>query len=496
MNLTRGFSYVLIARIVTVVVYVLITPFLVRFLGVEYGEFAFVDSMLALMVVFLDGIVFDGLRKYLAEKGRGSGWRDDVFGFYVRVTSFGTSVLIAVILLTIQTGLITSVLGPGFETYFYLLVLMVFVRQFFYIIRSSLMGFGCEHISEPLEAAHRVIFGLLGVTLAFFGWGVAGVLLADVIAVALVSVVGTVFVSRRIDLRTVGTLAPVSFPRRELLTFNSYNVLLQFLVISLYHIDILMLQVLAGTEQTAYYKAALVVAEFLWMVPIALQTTLVHHMSELWSEEDIDLINEIVTKITRYTLLLLLLLAIGIATLADRFVRLYFGVEFEPAVTPLLILLPGALGYAVARPIIAVGIGKGELRVLVIATGGAAVINLVLNAILIPRAGMFGAAIATSIGYGSMLAFHLIGANRVGFEPLGDIRLGRVFLTVGVTVPVLLALDSTIESTLLALAVVPPVGLVVYTAVAFKIGAIDRAEVTSLVGRLPIPARIRTLLGS
>lgn len=498
MNLLRGISYVLFSRFATVIVYILMTPFLVRFLGIGYGEFAFMNSMLALMVVFLDGIVFDGLRKYIAEEGHGSDWKDTVFGFYTRVTFFGISILICGLLLAVQTGLVESALGPAFELYFYLLALMVFVRQFFFLVRSTLMGLGLEQLSEPLEALRPLIFGVLGVSFAYIGWGVAGVLLADVISVVVVSAAGAVTTVRRIDLRSTFSLAPASFPRQKLLTFNTYSILLHFLVISLYHIDVLMLQLISGSAQVAYYKAALVVAEFLWMVPIALQTALVHHMSELWSKEDTELISQIMTRITRYTLLLLLLLAIGIATLAENFVNLYFGADFAPTVTPLLILLPGTLAYAVARPIISTGVGKGTLRVLVTATGAAALINVVLNAFLIPQAGMVGAAIATSIGYGSMLAFHLIGAKYIGFNPLIDLRLSRIFIAVAATVPVLIVIESAISSAILTLVVVPPVGFVVYSVVALKAGAIDLAEILDLLDRLPVrvPIRLRSFIES
>jgi len=51
-------------------------------------------------------------------------------------------------------------------------------------------------------------------------------------------------------------------------------------------------------------------------------------------------------------------MAVGLAALADIAVPIYFGAEAEPAITPLLLLLPGALGFAIARPILAVSQGK------------------------------------------------------------------------------------------------------------------------------------------
>ncbi|GAB7119119.1 hypothetical protein JCM9743_15820 [Natrinema sp. JCM 9743] len=66
-------------------------------------------------------------------------------------------------------------------------------------------------------------------------------------------------------------------------------------------------------------------------------------------------------------------------TWPDVAVPIYFGAEAEPAITPLLLLLPGALGFALARPILAISQGEGTLRYPVAATGGAALLNLGLN---------------------------------------------------------------------------------------------------------------------
>jgi O-antigen/teichoic acid export membrane protein len=61
------------------------------------------------------------------------------------------------------------------------------------------------------------------------------------------------------------------------------------------------------------------------------------------------------------------------------------GEDFERAALPLVILLPGTVGFAVAKPIYAVGQAKGDVRTLIIATLPPAIINIILNVTLIPR---------------------------------------------------------------------------------------------------------------
>lgn len=497
LDVYRIVTFVFGAKFGTIALQFLIAPILIRLLGNQYGDYTFVMSVMAIAVLFMTGGVFDGLRKFLAERSD-ERWQSDVFGYYVRVSTVATAVIVALVVLAVQTGFVRSVLGEAFDLYFYLLALMLVSREFFIISRSTLLGLGFEHLSEPVYVMQRFLFGLFGIGLAVSGFGVAGVLIGDVLATTVATLVGLVFVARQLRVRRVFARPSTSFPRRQLLGYNSLSVVLSLLFNTLYHVDILLLRPLAGSEATAQYKAALLVAEFLWVIPLAIQNSFVHVTSPMWADEDYDGIDHLASRITRYMLLLNLLLALGIALLAEEFVSLYFGPEFVTIVVPLLVLLPGALGYATVRPLVAIGKGKGDLRVLVYATIGAAVINLVLNALLIPLYGMVGAAVATTIGYGSMLVFHFWGARRIGYQPLNDLRLPRVALTAAVTAPVVYGLNAAIPSDLLSLALVPPAGFLVYATAAIQTGAINRSEIDHIFERLPfpVPRLVRNLVGT
>ena len=182
-----------------------------------------------------------------------------------------------------------------------------------------------------------------------------------------------------------------------------------------------------------------------------------------------------------------MLLVLGLGALADAFVSIYYGASFAPTVTPLLLLLPGTFGFALARPLMAIGQANGSLRTLIAATGSAAVINVVLNLLLIPTYGMSGAAVATSVGYGSMLLFHLAGARVIGYDPLADLRLGRVIASGALAGVVIVGLATAIGSDLVSLVVVPPVGLAVYAAASIGTGAIGTAELRTILRQLPLP---------
>ncbi|WP_257301048.1 polysaccharide biosynthesis C-terminal domain-containing protein [Haloarchaeobius sp. FL176] len=487
-SLIHRFASILGGRVSSLLLGVLITPILVRLLGSnQYGDYAFLLSLLGITMILVNAGIFDGTRKFIAENRETADWTEHVLGFYIRVAgAFAVAAAIGYGVLA-WSPLSSSALGPQFETYLYLLAALILARQAFSITRGGLMGLGLENRSEPLKILQKLLFGIFALSLAYLNYGVTGVLIGHTAASVVVTVLGAILVSAEVEVSAVFKRIPAEFPRRELLSFNGLSVVLILLTASLYHVDILLLRVLVGSQQTGYYRASLVVAEFLWFVPNALQMVLLHSSSEYWAKEKVDQISELVSRTTRYNLLLTMLFAIGIAALASDFVPLYFGAEFQPAVLPLLLLLPGAVGFALARPIFAVGQGKGNLKPLIGATGSAAIMNLVFNLILIPRYEVAGAAVATSISYGMMILFHVRAARKIGFTPVRNLRIDRILAVVLLTAPIIFLLSFLIESSINSLLIVPPIGLFVYSLISLKAGAIEADEVISVLNRLPEP---------
>ncbi len=501
----------------------IMTPILVRILGPsQYGTYATVMSVFAILMIVVSSGVDSGTRKYLAEDRNDPDWHDNVFGYYFRIATALALVASALLLVAAQTGVVDATLGEEYAQFFFLLAVITIMAQFREYTRRSLLGLKLEHISEPLFVAQKAFFFLFSISLAYMGYGVTGVLIGHILADACVTAIGFTALARHVSFGAIFERTPEDFPRGELLSFNNLSIVYIFLLTSLYHVDVLMLQAYTTEAQVGYYKAALVLAEFLWLAPKAVQSVMIQSASELWHRDRIERITALASKATRYTLLLTALMAIGIAVLATEFVPRYYGADFEPTITPLLLLLPGTVGFAVARPILSVSHARGDMRVMILATGATAAMNVALNVALIPRFGMEGAAVATSLGYLSLPMFHLWGARTIGYNPMGDIRPIRISITVATTGIVLVALalgmDALIRSPLASVTipltgttlpigaavisffVVPPAGLLVYGTLTLVTGAIDADEIDTILSGLPEPlsrhaATIRRLFG-
>ncbi|KAB1185125.1 MULTISPECIES: polysaccharide biosynthesis C-terminal domain-containing protein [Haloferax] len=490
-SLMKGFVSIFSAKVATSVLSIATLPLIVRVLGPSgYGDFAFLLSVFSLLMIFISSGVTGGVQKFVAEDRDDADWEASVIWFYFKLAAVLAAVGSLALVAVTGSGFIDQLFGPDYVIYFYLLAVFVIAAQFRAFTNRTLLGLSLEQFSEPIAVLNKVLWIGIGLALGvYFSGGVAGFLLGNIIGDVVAAVLGLVIINRYVPLRTVVGTVTTKLSERQLLTFNVLNIALVLLVMSLYHIDVIMIRMFLGNDETGYYKAALALAEYMWFVPIVLQSLLLHSTSSLWSSGEHERVSRISARITRYTALLTIVMAIGIAILADRFVPYYFGPDFLPVVAPLIFLLPGALGFAIARPIYAISQGHGNLKPLIIATGGAALLNLVLNFLLIPRYGIIGAAVATSIGYGSMFVLHVLSARYIGYDPLDDFRALRIGATVLVSAPIIYLMDMLISSDVLALVVVPILGGAVYFVAAIGTGALSVDELLAILDSFPSPIR-------
>lgn len=492
-NFVTAFLSVVGSRILLMSSSVILTPAIIYFAGkTVYGEYGTLMSAWALAIILMNEGVTSGVRKYISEDRPEDGWKEKVFGYYLRLATLLALLTAAGFVLAARFGVVEALWSELDPRYFYLLAPLAFVAQFRGYVRQTLLGLKKEHIAEPIRVLDKVSFAAAAIAITYVGYGVAGIVVGRVLGSLVTGLVAAAFLARHISFRSVFEIPDRDFPRWELFTFNSNTVVYTFLLMSLYHIDILMLASETTPDRVAYYKAALVITEFLWFAPRSLQALMLQSTSNLWAQERYDRIQQIAARLTRYLILLTVIMAIGMYALASTFVPLYLGEGMRPTVEPLMLLLPGVIGFAIARLLLSVSHAKGDMRTLILATGASAVLNFVLNAALIPEFGLIGAAVATSIGYGSLALTQVYAANRLGYRPFSDARIPRIAVVALVSAVPIFLLSDAIESGVLSLLVVPVVGFAVYSALAIAVGAVGLPEVFEIVDSMPEPVRSKS----
>ncbi|MFB9809167.1 polysaccharide biosynthesis C-terminal domain-containing protein [Haladaptatus pallidirubidus] len=185
----------------------------------------------------------------------------------------------------------------------------------------------------------------------------------------------------------------------KLLRYGSLQAVGGIAAMLLYKTDIILMGTFTNSESVAVYKSALLSAELVWVIPSAIQVVLLQNISFNYSSNNLQRINESLTKSIRYVSIFVFLTGVGIFFLSNEFLHLYFGPNYVSASMPMRILLLGTILLGITRVISPALQATGWIKHSQVGSVLALVVNIVLNILLIPEYGATGAAIGTSISY-------------------------------------------------------------------------------------------------
>lgn len=181
-----------------------------------------------------------------------------------------------------------------------------------------------------------------------------------------------------------------------------------------YRFDMYLVGFFLGAASVGWYSVSVGIAEWLWLVPSVLGTALMQRVATTQNQ-----VNEIIGPINRLTSGVLFVGILLLGCLGKWIIRLLYGGAFAPSFLPFLLLLPG---------IWAMGLWKNFMNDLSVrgypvsktyTSGIALILTLGLDILLIPRWGLNGAALASSIAYISAFLITLGYYCKItGFYPL------------------------------------------------------------------------------
>lgn len=188
----------------------------------------------------------------------------------------------------------------------------------------------------------------------------------------------------------------------------------QVAVLFYLQVDKIMLKWLAPSiAQVSYYTYAENIVTIPLTLITMLSTVMMPRIANEFQKNNKDNIKNMILKAGSISLAMAVPMMFGIATLAPRLIPWYLGDSFTPTVTAIIILSPiiltnslsGILGsqYLTAT---------NQMKLLLKAHLSAAVMNVCINAILIPHLGFIGAAIATVISSATAVSIQYYYVNR------------------------------------------------------------------------------------
>lgn len=161
-----------------------------------------------------------------------------------------------------------------------------------------------------------------------------------------------------------------------------------------FRLDAFVVNAVTGVVATGVYSVAASGAEALWYIPAALGAVLFGRAAAAGHAAA-----PLTSRLTRATLALGLALAIPAAFLAPFLIEALYGPAFGPAVRALQLLLPGVVAYGVAAILSQYLLATGAPGRSTFARLAGLAVNVAANLVLVPLAGIDGAAIASSISY-------------------------------------------------------------------------------------------------
>jgi len=173
--------------------------------------------------------------------------------------------------------------------------------------------------------------------------------------------------------------------------------------------DILMLGAMTNSESVGIYNIAVRGGELITFLMIAVHASLGPTIAKLYTNKDIERLQRVITKSTRIVFSLSLPVGLGLIFFGYWFL-LIFGPDFTQGKYALAILSAGQIFNVFMGPVALILIMTHHERDAAIGLGISAILNITLNALLIPQWGLEGAATATAV---SMVLWNILMAMMI-----------------------------------------------------------------------------------
>ncbi|MDD2233823.1 MAG: flippase [Desulfitobacteriaceae bacterium] len=167
-----------------------------------------------------------------------------------------------------------------------------------------------------------------------------------------------------------------------------------------YRLDIFIVSYFLPIGQVGIYGIAVVMAETLWGISGSIATIVFPIISSAQDKKEMHIFTNQVTRIS-FTLIVCcsLILVLLNRSLITPFIELWFGSGFTTAAVALVLLLPGVSIFSISNILANYLAGVGLVVKNIYSSIVSAIITVAFDIILIPRFGINGAAIASSLSY-------------------------------------------------------------------------------------------------
>ena len=308
-------------------------------------------------------------------------------------TLLGAIIGFSVILISFLSGFLRTLLPDASPAYLMLGLLLLPIMILNMNLKSILQGLRKIFVLNVLNGFQSILsvfflsFFIIGLKL-----GVPGAVLASFMASLLTLLVVVYYIKQegasfRPRWRSIVVKPMISFGIKGYI-----GNLMQFFN---YRLDIFILNYYLGPAEVGIYGVSVTLAELLWRLPDAVSFVIFPESANSTQKD----MNNFTPRVFQATFLIIFLGAVAIALVGQAVIRIVFSDAFISAYTPLLILIPGVFLFGLAKILAGDIIGRGYPQYNSITAGLALIATVILNLLLVPRMGVNGAALASTLSY-------------------------------------------------------------------------------------------------
>lgn len=245
--------------------------------------------------------------------------------------------------------------------------------------------------------------------------------------------------------------------------------------------DTLLLTYFRTLEEVALYSAAIPIITLMLYLPFSVSGVILPLSSELWEKKMEGSLRFAVEKLTKYLFVILIPIAGVLIVYPEITLNLLFGTKFAQASPALTILAIGAVFYGVGYIYLNFLFGISGPKTNTILSLSIAILNLILNLVLIPKYGIIGAAISTAISYFVLFILSTIFLSKLIKPTFEYLNYFLTFISGGLFVVVIYYFKKMINlNPILEAIIVVSIAALIYLGLIFLLRLITLKELSEI----------------
>lgn len=384
------------------------TPVFARILSKnEYGEFNNITSWVAILFILTSCDLYTSIIRAKLD------YESDLERYSLSILTLESIITLLLFVITMLfKGFLANIMGIE-EKYFFIMFAYLFLVQGFYVFITN----------ERAHYRYKIFSIITGV---------------GIVASCLLSLMLVVMMRNKLDARVYGQYIPyiiIGFILYILVIKNGKSIHLPYYKYGLFlsvplvpHLlsmtvlsssDKIMITKLSGVEFTAIYSVAYIVANIV--------TILIDSMNKAWAPWFLDSVKagdiKTVQKVTIPYAGIFFGLIFGLYLVAPEVVMILGGKQYRDGIYVLPPLIAGCAFQFVYTMYVQVEFYEKKMKMVAFGTTIAAVVNIILNYLLIPVFGYKAAGYTTLFGYMVLFFIHYITICKLGYKNIFDRRV-------------------------------------------------------------------------